>query len=680
MNDIVNNSLLAAGELPNFADFDAAEVAPAIDVLIARCEAALAEATDPAMPADFNRLSQVLDVPLEALGEAWGTVMHLHAVLDTPTLRDAVAANQPKVSAFFAKLSSDDRLFALAKRISAVGDESLDAAQFKAISDKLRSFRLAGAELDAPKKDRLVEIQKSLSSLSRDFSNHVMDATDDFAYSATREELNGVPSDVMTQLGAAADAGGRPGAFNITLHQPSLGPVMQYAASRELREALYRANATRASEFGPAERDNGPVIDKILELRQERASLLGLATYADVSLVPKMAETPAQVIEFLRDISRRAHPHAQRDLHELQAFARERLGLETLAAWDVAYVTEMLRQERYAFSEQEVKLHFRLDQVLAGMFDIAQQLFGVVIRPEPVAAWHATVTTYRIDRGGELLGRFYLDPFARKGKRGGAWMSGSQPRWRKPDGQLRKALAYLVTNFAEPAPGQPTLLRHDEVVTLFHEFGHGLHFLLSNVDVLGVSGISGVEWDAIELPSQLMENFAWEWPVIERLTANRETGQALPRELFDKMTEARNFQIGLWLVRQVEIALFDMRLHAEPGYPGGVQRLMDDVRAEVAVIVPPPFNRFQNAFSHAFSGSYAAGYYSYLWAEVLASDAWDAFDEAGVTDVVTGQRYLDEILARGGSRPMTESFEAFRGRKPTIDALLRQRGLTESTT
>ena len=678
--EVASNSLLSGSALPNFRAFKPAEVGTAMQALIERAEAALAEATSADMPADFDRLSQVLDVPLEALGEAWGTVMHLHSVADTPELRDAVRVTQPLVTAFYARMSSDERLYALIKRIDQEGSARLGSAKRKALSNSLRGFRLAGAELGATDKARFIEIQQRLSELSREFSNHVLDATDDFVYWATAEELAGVPGDVLTRLGAAAERAGRTGVFKVTLQQPCMMPLMQYARSRELRKTLYRANAVRASEFGPAERDNGPVIAEIMALRQERAALLGLGSYADLSLAPKMADSPAQVIEFLRDISYRARDSAEGALNELKTFARDRLGLDSLEAWDVAFATEALRQARYDFSEQEVKKHFRLDDVVAGIFDIAQRLFDVTFHTEARPAWHPSVASYRVERRGELLGHFFLDPFARTGKRAGAWMSGSRPRWSRPDGTLRTALAYLVTNFAAPADGEPALLLHTEVVTLFHEFGHSLHFLLSEEDVLGVSGLSGVEWDAVELPSQLMENFAWQWPILERITHNASTDERLPKALFDKMTSARNFQVGMWLVRQIELGLFDMRLHAEPHRAQEAQAVLDEVRAEVSVLAVPKFNRFQNAFSHVFAGGYAAGYYSYLWAEVLASDAWDAFEQAGVADVSVGRRYLESILARGGSRPMTESFEAFRGRQPTIDALLRQRGLAAAPT
>lgn len=457
--------------------------------------------------------------------------------------------------------------------------------------------------------------------------------------------------------------------------QPCYGPVMQFAHNRGLRQTLYRAQMTRASEFGPPERDNTPLIAEMLALRQERSALLSYPSYADVSLVPKMASSPQQVQEFLRDIAKRARRQAEQELDRLKGFARDELGLFDLQVWDIGYASERLRQTRYAFSDEDVKRYFRLDKVLDGLFSIAKKLFDVVIVAESHSVWHSDVTAYRVERGGALLGRFFLDPYARAAKRGGAWMNGARSRWRKPDGSLRTALAYLVTNFAAPVGAKPALMSHMEVVTLFHEFGHALHFLLSMVEVPGVAGISGVEWDAVELPSQLMENFAWEWEILQRISAHEETGESLPRSLYDKMLAARNFLSGMQLLRQVEMALFDMRIHAEPASATSVQAVLDDVRREISIMPPPEYNRFQNGFAHIFAGGYAAGYYSYLWAEVLAADAWSVFEKAGPLNTETGRRYLAAILERGGSRPMSENFVDFVGRPPSVTALLRQRGI-----
>lgn len=680
MTSTDKNPLLAQLGLPNFAAISAGDVGPAIDHLVARCEQALKDATHPEMPATYEALTEVLDLPLDALNQAWGVVGHLHAVANTPELRAAYAAAQPKVTALHTQVASDLKLFELFKRISAASETSLSDAQRKAIENSLLSFRLAGAELSDAQKERFAATQQRSAELTRDFSNHLLDATDAFVYWATADELAGVPEDVLAMLRHAATAAGREDdVYKLSLQMPCLGPVLQYAHNRHVREVLYRAQATRASEFGPPELDNTSLVAEMLALRQERAAMLGYENYAKVSLIPKMAESPAQVLEFLRDLAVRSRPHAQRDLDELRTFAREELGIFNLEVWDVSYASEKLRQSRYAFSEQDVKQHFRLDTVLPGLFGIAETLFDIQIHAEAQPGWHATVMAYRVERAGELIGRFFLDPYARDGKRAGAWMDGATPRWRKPGGKLRTAVAYLVTNFAAPVDGGPALMSHYDVVTLFHEFGHGLHFLLSNVEVLGVSGISGVEWDAVELPSQLMENFAWEWPILQRISAHVETGESLPRALFDKMMAARKFQSGMQLLRQVELSLFDMRVHAEPEHRKDVQALIGEVRAEASLMLPPDYNRFQNGFSHIFAGGYAAGYYSYLWAEVLSADAWSLFAQAGALDVATGRRYRQAILERGGSRPTSENFKDFVGRSPKVDALLIQRGVSNAS-
>jgi oligopeptidase A len=516
------------------------------------------------------------------------------------------------------------------------------------------------------------------AELAQKFSEHVLDATDGFSYVASEDELTGVPDDVMQAARAAAEAAGQPG-YKLTLHFPSHFPVLQYGENRALREKLYTAHVTRASDLGKPEHDNSTLMRELMKLRQEEARLLGYANQAEVSLVPKMADTPKQVMDFLRDLARRARPYAERDLTELRDFARTELGLADLQAWDVPFASEKLKQSRYAFSDQEVKLYFTEPKVLDGLFRIIETLFEVAIQPDTAPVWHPSVRFFRIERAGSLVGRFYLDPYARPGKRPGAWMDDVRSRWARPEGSLQMPVAHLVCNFAAPLDGKPALLTHDDVTTLFHEFGHGLHHMLTQVNDLGVSGISGVEWDAVELPSQFMENFCWEWDVVKRLTAHVDTGEPLPRELFDRMLAAKNFQSGLQTLRQVEYSLFDMRLHAEPGSEDRIPALLAEVRREVAVLMPPDFNRFQHTFSHIFAGGYAAGYYSYKWAEVLSADAWSAFEESaregGVLNVETGRRLREAVLESGGSRPAMESFKAFRGREPSIDALLRHQGM-----
>jgi oligopeptidase A len=596
-------------------------------------------------------------------------------VADSAELRAAYNACLPKVTEFHTRMGADERLYAKYKAIASAPDASrLSVPRQTVLRHALRDFVLSGAELQGAAKERFAQIQERLAAVSQKFSENVLDATDGFAHYASDEEMAGVPDDVVQAARAAAQADGREGC-KVTLHFPSYFPVMQYAHHRGLRETLYRAYTTRASEFGPPERDNTALMRELLELRQEEARLLGYANYAEVSLAPKMAQSPQQVMDFLRDLAQRARPYAEKDMDEMREFAARELGLHDLQAWDQAYVSEKLKEARYAFSEQEVKRYFTEDRVLAGLFKIVETVFEVAIRPDTAPVWHEHVRFFRVERGTELIAQFYLDAYARPGKRPGAWMDDVRGRWQRPEGKLQTPVAHLVCNFAPPLPGQPALLTHDDVITLFHEFGHGLHQMLTQVSDIGVAGISGVEWDAVELPSQFMENFCWEWEVLKHLTAHVETGQPLPRELYDKMMAAKNFQSGLQTLRQLEFALFDMRLHAEPGQAQRVQAVLDEVRAEISVNPPPGFNRFQHAFSHIFAGGYSAGYYSYKWAEVLSADAWSAFEETAPLSVETGRRLRMEIFERGGSRPAIENFKAFRGRDPSIDALLRHQGM-----
>ncbi len=674
----MSNPLLDSAALPRFDTIRPAHVAAAIDALLAEAQAALDKATGPAVAADYDALSAVLDVATERLGRAWGAVSHLNAVADTPELRAAYTQALPKVTDFYTQLGADERLYAKYKAIAGGPQaDALNAARRKALSNAMRDFVLSGAELQGADKERFAAIQARQAELGQAFSEHVLDATDAWSHVATEAELAGVPDDVKAATRAAAEADGQASGHKLTLHMPVYLPVLQYAQDRGLRERLYRAHVTRASEAGPAERDNSTVMREILALREEEARLLGYASFAEVSLVPKMADSPQQVEGFLRDLARRARPHAERDLAELRDFARAELGLPDLQAWDLAYASEKLKEARYAFSDTEVKQYFTEPKVLAGLFKIIETLFEVAIRPDSAPVWNENVRFFRIDRGGHLVGQFYLDPYARPGKRPGAWMDDVRGRWARPEGSLQTPVAQLVCNFAAPVGGQPALLSHDDVTTLFHEFGHGLHHMLTQVDEIGVAGISGVEWDAVELPSQFMENFCWEWEVVRHMTAHVDSGEPLPRALFDKMLAARNFQSGLQTLRQVEFALFDMRIHAEPSATIDIQRSIDDVRREIAVLQPPAFNRFQHSFSHIFAGGYAAGYYSYKWAEVLSADAYAAFEEEGVFNPAVGRRYREAILEAGGSRPAIESFKAFRGREPRIDALLRHQGMAD---
>jgi oligopeptidase A len=670
------NPLLDFSDLPRFDAVRPEHVAPAIDELLAQADRALETVTQPGFPAQWNEIAKVLEVATERLGRAWGVVSHLNGVADTPELRAAYNAALPKVTDFWTRLGSDERLYA---KYKAIDQSTLTPEQRQAHRNAMRNFVLGGAELTGAAKERFAAIQERQAELSQKFSENALDATDAYAYYAALDELDGLPEDVIQAARAGAEADGKQG-YKLTLKMPSYLPVMQFARSRALRERVYRAYVTRASDQGDPKYDNSALIREILALRQEEARLLGYANFGEVSVVPKMADSPQQVVTFLRDLARRARPYAEKDVADMREFAAERLAIADPQAWDWSFIAEKLKEERYAFSEQEVKQYFTAPKVLAGLFKIVETLFEVAIRRDSAPVWNPSVEFYRIERNGELVGQFYLDPAARNGKRGGAWMDDARARWLRPDtGGLQTPVAHLVCNFAEGVDGKPPLLMHDDVITLFHEFGHGLHHMLTRVNELDVSGISGVEWDAVELPSQFMENFCWEWSVLRHMTSHVDTGEPLPRELFDKMLAAKNFQSGLATLRQIEFGLFDMLLHTEHDPARDFMPLLEQVRAEVAVLQPPPFSRTAHTFSHIFSGGYAAGYYSYKWAEVLSADAYAAFEETagedGLPSPETGRKYRQAILEAGGSRPAIESFKAFRGREPTLDALLRHQGM-----
>ncbi len=676
------NPLLDFTGLPRFADIAPEHVAPAVRQLLDENRALLARLEHPETPASWDDFVQPMTDAGERLGRAWGIVGHLHGVNDVPEWREAYNAMLPEVTRFYAELGQNLALYEKFKALAA-GPEyaTLSPVRKRIVDNELRDFRLAGAELPAGKKPRFQAIQEELSALGAKFSENLLDATNAHAeWVADEVGLAGLPDDVKAAARAAAERDGKPG-WKFTLHAPSYLPVMQYADDRELRARMYRAYATRASEFGNPEWNNGPLIERILELRAEEARMLGFADYAELSLTPKMADSPAQVAAFLRDMAVKAKPFGERDLVELREFAARELELDKLESWDMSWASEKLKQARYAFSDDEVKQYFPEHKVLAGLFRCIQTLFGVQVLPDAAPAWHPAVRFFRIERAGKLVGRFFLDLYARETKRGGAWMADAISRRRLAKAEfpdIQTPVAYLCCNFPAPVGNKPATFTHDDVLTLFHETGHGLHHLLTEVDELAVSGIDGVEWDAVELPSQFMENFCWEWDVLKDMTAHAETGAPLPRALFDKMIAAKNFQSGLFTLRQIEFALFDLRLHAEGRRD--FLALLDEVRREVAVVSPPEWNRFPQSFSHIFAGGYAAGYYSYKWAEVLSADAYAAFEEVmptvgTVLDAATGERCRREILAVGGSRPALESFKAFRGREPTPDALLRHNGM-----
>ncbi len=683
------NPLLMAHALPAFDAIEPAHVGPAMDELLQSASAALEQVAAPDFPADWRGMAAVLDVATERLGRAWGAVSHLNSVADSPALRAAYNEALPKVTEFWTRLGADERLFA---KYKAMNPEQLNAEQRQARSHALRGFVLGGAELQGSDKARFAWLQERQAELGQKFSENALDATDAFALYVDSATLAGVPDDVLQATATAAREEGKTG-HKLTLKMPCYLPVMQFAHSSSLRASLYRAYVTRASEQAEGEAvkyDNTPIMVELLRLRHEEAQLLGYRHYSDVSLVPKMAESPEQVCTFLRDLAQRARAYAEKDLADLRAFATAELGLNDPQAWDWPYIGEKLKEARYAFSEQDVKPYFTAPKVLSGLFQIIETLFEVAIRPDTAPVWHPSVEFYRIERhtpqGAQLVGQFYLDPSARTGKRGGAWMDDVRARWLRPDTDaLQTPVAHLVCNFAEGVNGKPPLLTHDDVITLFHEFGHGLHHLLTQVNERDVSGISGVEWDAVELPSQFMENFCWEWDVLKHMTAHVDTGEPLPRTLFDKMLAAKNYQSGLQTLRQVEFSLFDMLLHSQNNAPDSgdaILALLQQVRSEVAVLQPPVYSRTANTFSHIFAGGYSAGYYSYKWAEVLSADAYAAFEEAAqhqgsnTLDVGTGRRYRKAILEAGGSRGAMDSFKAFRGREPMLDALLRHQGMT----
>ena len=703
----MTNPLLDFTGLPRFAEIDSDHITPAIGKLLQESRETLINVRDDNTTPTWQNFVQPMVDANERLFRAWGQVSHLNAVMNSPELREIYNANLPKISQFHVELTQDPKLFEKFKQLRNSPEfDKLSLARKRIVENELRDFCLGGAELPPDKKARFLQIQEELSALSSKFGDNLLDATNDFSLLVENlDELAGIPEDVLQAAKEAAEkdvAVVKPG-WKFNLHMPSYLPVMQYADNRSLREKMYCAYVTRASELnsdaspisGDSKWDNMPLINHILELRYEEAKMLGYENYAAVSLVPKMAKSPKQVLDFLSDLAVKARPYAERDLQELKQFAAEKLNLNPLKAWDLAYVSEKLREARYAFSEQVVKQYFPETKVLSGMFKLVENLYQIKIVPTPESQnlqyWHPDVKCFDInDANGALVGQFYLDLYARPTKRGGGWMDDAIGR-RRVDGQqihqgaIQTPVAYLNCNFSAPVSLdgklRPVLFTHNEVIVLFHEFGHGLHHLLTQIEDLGVSGINGVEWDAVELPSQFMENFCWEWEVLADMTQHVDSGVSLPRELFEKMLAAKNFHSGMQMLRQIEYALFDLRLHYDfdPSSNKTVLQLMDEVREQVAVIQPPQYNRFPNSFAHIFAGGYAAGYYSYKWAEVLSADVYSLFEE-NVTDSVinfeVGSRFRDEVLAVGGSRSALASFIAFRGREPSIDALLRHNGMS----
>ena len=695
------NVLLNLDSEPRFDAIKAADIEPAMTEAMQQAAAAIT-ALKAEPDASWNNTVEALTSITERVGRIWSVVAHLNSVADTPELRAAYNALMPKVSEFFTAISQDIALYERFKSIKASAEYAqLSPAQQTKLNHDLRDFVLSGAELPEQEQAEFAALQAEGAQLSAAFSQNVLDATDAFALYfangadlagqentsgqtstdadfARDSEISGLTEEALAMFAAAAQAEGKTG-YKIGLQMPHYLAVMQYAHNRELRRQLYHAYSTRASELGEAKWDNTANINRILQIAAREAQLLGFQNYAELSLATKMADTPQQVMTFLQDLASRAKPFAEKDLAEVKTYAREHLGLDDLQPWDMTYASEKLRQTKYAFSQTEVKKYFPADRVLAGLFAQIDKLYGVHFIEKQVPVWHPDVRYYELEQGGAIIGGIYMDLYARAGKRGGAWMNDYRGRRRfitgDHAGQLQTPIAYLVCNFTPPVAGNTARLSHEEILTLFHETGHGLHHLLTQVDELGVSGINGVEWDAVEMPSQFMENFVWEYDVLAGMSCHQDTGAVLPEELYKKMLAAKNFQSGLWMLRQMEFAQFDMEIYSHPGCDW--QQTLLEVRRRVAVMPQPDFNRFAHSFSHIFAGGYSAGYYSYSWAEVLSADIYAAFEEEADA-AATGKRFWHEVLAVGGSRPAMESFKAFRGREPQIDALLRHCGFHEA--
>ena len=671
-----DNVLLHLGEEPRFDQIKTEDIKPALQTAIAESREQIAAIKAQTHTDWANTVEKLTDIT-ERVGRIWSVVSHLNSVVDTPELRAVYNELMPEITIFFTEIGQDIELYNRFKIIKNSAEfNTLSQAQQTKLNHDLRDFVLSGAELPPEQQAELAQLQTEGAQLGAKFAQNVQDATDAFGiYFDDAAPLAGIPEDSIAMFAAAAQSEGKTG-YKIGLQIPHYLAVIQYADNRELREQIYRAYVTRASELADEGKfDNTANVEQTLANALKTAKLLGFKNYAELSLATKMADTPEQVLNFLHDLARRAKPFAEKDFAEIKAFARESLNIEDPQSWDLSYAAEKLRQAKYAFSETEVKKYFPISKVLAGLFAQIKKLYGIELAEKTVPVWHKDVRYFELKQDGQTIGGVYMDLYAREGKRGGAWMDGYKGRRRFADGTLQLPTAYLVCNFTPPVGDKEARLSHDEIITLFHETGHGLHHLLTQVDEVGVSGINGVEWDAVELPSQFMENFVWEYDVLAQMSSHEETGAVLPKELFDKMHAAKNFQRGMFLVRQMEFALFDMEIYhqEDEGRLKEWPQILDKVRQEVAVTQPPAYNRFALSFSHIFAGGYAAGYYSYAWAEVLSADAYAAFEESD--DVAeTGRRFWKEILAVGGSRSAAESFKAFRGREPSLDALLRHSG------
>ncbi|MGL6371750.1 oligopeptidase A [Aeromonas hydrophila] len=678
----MNNPLLTMDSLPPFSQIQPDQVQPAVTQAIADCKQKISDVLAQRDPHTWDSLIAPLEEVNDRLARIWSPVSHLNSVLNSEALRAAHDACLPLLSEFQTYVGQHEGLYQAYRELAESDDfPLLSGAQRKEIQNTLRDFRLSGIGLPAEAQQRYGEIQARLSELASRFSNNVLDATQGWSKLVTDEaELAGLPQSAQAAARQLAELKGKEG-WLFTLDIPSYLPVMMYADNRALRAELYEAFTTRASDQGPnaGKWDNSAIMTELLALRRELAQLLGFANYAELSLATKMADKPEQVVNFLTDLAAKSLPQGKAELEEIRAFAAEQHGQGELAAWDLAYYAEKLKQHKFSISDEQLRPYFPASKVVKGLFEVVKRVFGMKVRERlGIDTWHPDVRFYDIfDAEDELRGSFYLDLYARGHKQGGAWMDVCLGRRYRQDGSLQKPVAYLTCNFNGPVDGKPALFTHNEVVTLFHEFGHGIHHMLTRIDVAGVAGINGVAWDAVELPSQFLENWCWESEALAFISGHHETGEPLPADLLEKMLTARNFQAAMQMLRQLEFALFDFRLHQEfdPASADQIPALLDEVRSQVAVMTPPAFNRFQHSFSHIFAGGYAAGYYSYKWAEVLSADAFSRFEEEGIFNPATGQSFLKNILEKGGSKEPMELFRAFRGREPQVDALLRHSGI-----
>ncbi len=674
---MMNNPVLNRKSLPLFDQIQPDHISPAIESMLKEANALIESLKKMSSTVSWGNFVEPIEIISEKISRAWGQIEHLNAVVNSDNLRKAYNDNLIKLTEFYTNLSQDESLY---NKYQSLKDseafKSLTSSQKRIIDNVLRDFKLGGAELNETDKKKFKTIQEKLAKLSTQFEENILDATNEFSIFVDHlDELAGIPEENIKKAYAEAKEDKKEG-YKFTLHFPSYLPVMQYADSRSLREKLYLAYATRASELASAKFDNTKLIEEILALRYESSKLLGFKNFTEMSLVTKMAKSSEEVVSFLMDLANKAKPFALKDMDELKSFSKT-LNIEKLEAWDVAYVSEKLRQAKYSFSENEVKQYFPEHRVLKGLFKVVETIFNLKIIKSDAPTWHKDVSFYSIkNENDELVGQFYFDLYARNHKRGGAWMDEAISRY-KNSLESSHPVAFLTCNFSSPSDKNPALFSHDDVITLFHEFGHGLHHMLTRVDDYSISGIKGVEWDAVELPSQFMENFCWEWDVVKHMTEHVDNKNPLPKTLFDKMIEAKNFQSGMQTLRQIEFSLFDIRLHTEYSDQNKIKplELLETIRDEIAVVRPPSWNRFPNSFSHIFAGGYAAGYYSYKWAEVLAADAFSLFEEEGILSSHAGQKFQDEVLSKGGSRPAMDSFIAFRGREPSVDALLRHNGM-----